>query len=113
MATKADKLESLTGGSGVHASMQGMALSSGDQTAFFPLDVQTYMRPITSLLNDGTRLKVVHDLKATLLAFHRMGITLAGPYMDVMVADYLLNPNRRDHQGPPDSEVSPPRVAPD
>ncbi len=88
----------LAGGTGVHASMQGMALSSGDKTAFFPLDVETYMRPITSLLNDGTRLKIVHDLKATLLAFHRMGITLAGPYMDVMVADYLLNPNRRDHQ---------------
>lgn len=88
----------LTGGTGVHTSMQGMALSSGDKTAFFPLDVETYMRPITSLLNDGTRLKIVHDLKATLLAFHRMGITLAGPYMDVMVADYLLNPNRRDHQ---------------
>jgi len=88
----------LAGGSGVHASMQGMALSSGDQTAFFPLDVQTYMRSITSLLNDGTKPKVVHDLKATLLAFHRMGITLSGPYMDVMVADYLLNPNRRDHQ---------------
>ncbi|SLM46964.1 DNA polymerase I [Nitrospira japonica] len=88
----------LAGGSGVLASMQGMALSSGDKTAFFPLDVQTYMRPITSLLNDGTRPKIVHDLKTTLLAFHRMGITLAGPYMDVMVADYLLNPNRRDHQ---------------
>jgi DNA polymerase-1 len=41
---------------------------------------------------------VVHDLKATLLAFHRIGVTLAGPYLDTMVADYLLNPNRRDHQ---------------
>jgi len=32
------------------------------------------------------------------LVFHRIGLTLAGPYLDTMVADYLLNPNRRDHQ---------------
>jgi DNA polymerase-1 len=87
----------LAGGTGVHVSMQGMALSSGDMTAFFPIDVQTYMRPITSLLN-GTKPKIVHDLKSTLLAFHRVGVTLAEPYVDTMVADYLLNPNRRDHQ---------------
>ena len=80
------------------SNVQGMALSTGDNTAFIPLDVQTYMRPITALLHDPTRTKVVHDLKATLLVFHRMGLTLAGPYLDTMVADYLLNPNRRDHQ---------------
>ncbi len=55
------------------------------------------MRPITTLLHDQSRTKVVHDLKATLLAFHRIGVTVAGPYLDTMVADYLLNPNRRDH----------------
>ena len=85
-------------GPGVQADVQGMALSMGDKTAFIPLDVRTYMRPIIALLHDPTRTKVVHDLKATLLAFHRIGVTLAGPYLDTMVADYLLNPNRRDHQ---------------
>jgi DNA polymerase-1 len=88
----------LSGGTGVKAAMQGMGLSTGEMTAFIPLDVHTYMRPITALLHDGTKIKVVHDLKATLLAFHRVGVTLVGPYFDVMVADYLLNPNRRDHQ---------------
>jgi DNA polymerase-1 len=87
----------LSGGSSVRADVLGFALSSGGQTAFFPLDVHTYMRPITNLLHDQTRTKVVHDLKATLLAFHRIGVTVAGPYLDTMVADYLLNPNRRDH----------------
>ncbi len=85
-------------GPGVQADVQGIALSAGDRTAFIPLDVRTYMRPIIALLHDSTRTKVVHDLKATLLAFHRIGVTLAGPYLDTMVADYLLNPNRRDHQ---------------
>ncbi|NJN69614.1 MAG: DNA polymerase I [Nitrospira sp.] len=41
--------------------------------------------------------KSYHDLKATLLAFHRIGITLAPPYVDTVIGDYLLNPNRRDH----------------
>ncbi len=88
----------LSPGPGVQEDVEGIALSTGDKTAFIPLDVRTYMRPITALLNNFTRTKVVHDLKSTLLSFHRIGVTLAGPYMDTMVADYLLNPNRRDHQ---------------
>lgn len=87
-----------SGGPGVQADMQGIALSAGGQTAFVPLEVRTFMRPITALLHETTRTKVVHDLKATLLAFDRIGVTLAGPCLDTMVADYLLNPNRRDHQ---------------
>ncbi len=88
----------LSAGSGMQAEPLGIALSTGEKTAFIPLDVRTYMRPITTLLHDPTRIKVVHDLKATLLVFHRIGLTLTGPYLDTMVADYLLNPNRRDHQ---------------
>jgi DNA polymerase-1 len=88
----------LSGKPGVQADVQGIALSSGGKTAFVPLDVHEYMRPITKLFQDVTRPKAVHDLKATMLAFHRIGVTLAGPYVDTMVADYLLNPNRRDHQ---------------
>ena len=82
----------------MQAELLGMALSVGDKTAFVPLNVHAYMRPIILVLHDSTRTKVVHNLKATLLAFHRIGVTLAGPYLDTMVADYLLNPNRRDHQ---------------
>ena len=88
----------LTPGPVGQADVQGIALSTGEKTAFIPLDVHAYMRPIIALLHDSTRTKVVHDLKATLLVFHRIGVTLAGPYLDTMVADYLLNPNRRDHQ---------------
>lgn len=88
----------LSGAPGVRADVQGIALSSGEKTAFTPIDVHAYMRPITALLHETTRTKAVHDLKATLLAFHRIGVTLEGPYLDTMVADYLLNPNRRDHQ---------------
>ncbi|MCP9449378.1 MAG: DNA polymerase I [Nitrospira sp.] len=88
----------LTGGSPWQADVQGIALSTGDHTAYIPLDVHEYMRPITALLHEPSRTKTTHDLKAVLLAFHRIGITLAAPYFDTMVADYLLHPNRRDHR---------------
>ncbi|MGA6827234.1 DNA polymerase I [Nitrospira sp. NS4] len=87
----------LSNGPSVRADVKGIALSAGGKTAYIPIDVHAYMRPITTLLHDHAHTKIVHDLKATLLAFHRIGITLAGPYLDTMVADYLLNPNRRDH----------------
>ncbi len=82
---------------GVHTDVLGITVSTGEHTAFIPIDVHTFMRPIMPVLHDTQRIKVVHDLKATLLAFHRIGITLAPPYMDTMIGDYLLNPNRRDH----------------
>jgi DNA polymerase I len=87
----------LAGQPGVHTDVLGLALSTGNQTAFIPIDVHAYMRTIIELLHDQTHTKTVHDLKSTLLAFHRIGITLASPYVDTMIADYLLNPNRRDH----------------
>ncbi|HWF59153.1 MAG TPA: DNA polymerase I [Nitrospira sp.] len=82
---------------GIHADVLGLALSTDGQAVFIPTDVHTFMRPITHVLHDRHRSKIVHDLKATLLAFHRIGVTLASPYVDTMIADYLLNPNRRDH----------------
>jgi DNA polymerase I len=88
----------LSPGPSVRADVQGIALSIGEKTAFIPLDGRTYTRPITALLHDSGRTKAVHDLKAILLVFDRLGLPLAGPYLDTMVADYLLNPNRRDHQ---------------
>jgi DNA polymerase I len=87
----------LAGQPGVHADVLGLALSTGEQTAFIPIDIHAYMRTVIEMLHDHTRTKTVHDLKTTLLAFHRFGITLAPPYVDTMIADYLLNPNRRDH----------------
>ena len=87
-----------SGGAGLPVEVHGIALSSGGKTAYIPLDVHEYMRPITTLLHETTRTKAVNDLKAALLACHRIGVILAGPYFDTMVADYLLNPNRRDHQ---------------
>jgi DNA polymerase-1 len=53
---------------------------------------------MTTVFGDVKRRKIFHDLKTTLLALHQAGVVLRGPCMDTMIADYLLNPNRRDHQ---------------
>ncbi|MBH0183137.1 MAG: hypothetical protein HP490_16075, partial [Nitrospira sp.] len=36
-----------SGGTGITMDVHGIALSSGDKTAYIPLDVHEYMRPIT------------------------------------------------------------------
>lgn len=87
----------LSGAPGVRAEVQGLAVSSGGQTAFLPIEAKAALAVVTAVLQDPTRTKAVHDLKAALLAFQRLGMALAGPHVDTMVADYLLNPNRRDH----------------
>jgi DNA polymerase-1 len=88
----------LGGGSGMEAQLLGFALSAGAHTGFVPLDAGRIMPSVTSLFADPGRPKVVHDLKTTLLVFLQAGLALQGPCTDTMIADYLLNPNRRDHQ---------------
>ncbi|HKY72107.1 MAG TPA: DNA polymerase I [Nitrospira sp.] len=88
----------LGGGPGIQARLLGIALSAGGSTAFVPFDLQSIMPSLTTLLRDPDRHKILHDLKSTLLALHQAGLVLSGPYTDTMIADYLLNPNRRDHQ---------------
>ncbi len=89
---------SLRGGSGTQSQLLGFALSAGGKTGFVPFELHERMPSITALLHDAQRPKVIHDLKNTLLSLHQAGVVLHGLCTDTMIADYLLNPNRRDHQ---------------
>ena len=51
--------------------------------------------PIRAVLADPAITKVGHDLKRSLIACRRAGLELAGPFRDVMVASYVLDPGRR------------------
>ncbi|MGC3975836.1 MAG: DNA polymerase I [Nitrospira sp.] len=85
-------------GAGVRANIQGCALGWPDGTAAFVQgEAQDWPQPLTAYVRDGRKPKAVQDLKPTLLALQRQGIDMPGPYFDTMVADYLLNPNRRAH----------------
>lgn len=52
---------------------------------------------VKSLLESRDIIKVGHDIKNDIAAFLDMGISLAEPSFDVMVADYLLEPSRSGH----------------
>ena len=51
--------------------------------------------PVRAALADPGITKVGHDLKRSLIACRRAGLELAGPFKDVMVASYVLDPGRR------------------
>ena len=88
----------LTGEPGVRTDIQGCALGRSDgNAAFVQGEARDWPRPLIECLHDGNKPKAVQDLKPLLLALHRQGIDMPGPYFDTMVADYLLNPNRRAH----------------
>ncbi|MDR4478439.1 MAG: DNA polymerase I [Nitrospira sp.] len=88
----------LTGEPGVRADIRGCALGRSDgHAAFVQGEARDWPRPLVECLRDGSKLKAVQDLKLLLLTLHRQGVEMPGPYFDTMVADYLLNPNRRAH----------------
>jgi len=83
---------------GVRADIRGCALGWPDgAAAFVQGEARGWPHPLIDCLRDGSRRKVIQDLKPVLLALHRQGLEMPGPYFDTMVADYLLNPNRRAH----------------
>jgi len=87
-------LHVVLGGAGVSAEVRGIALSTPDgRTAFAP----RLAGSLANLLTNHRVVKAVHDLKPGLLALHRAGVATVAPAFDTMVADYLLNPNRRAH----------------
>ncbi|MFW5951445.1 MAG: DNA polymerase I [Gemmatimonadota bacterium] len=56
------------------------------------------MAPLAAVLEDPEVRKTAHDLKAVLLTLRRAGVELEGLDFDTMVASYLLEPGRRDHE---------------
>jgi DNA polymerase-1 len=61
-----------------------------------PLDSEE-MEPLIAMLEDATVAKVGQNLKYDYLVFRRVGIELRGLSFDTMIASYLLEPGRREH----------------
>ncbi len=86
-----------------HRSGTGLGLGAddgngdgGDAPNLVPPDGPE-LQPLRDLLADRSIAKVGHDIKRSIVACRRAGLALAGPFKDVMVASYLLNPGRRSH----------------
>jgi DNA polymerase-1 len=56
------------------------------------------MAGLKAVLEDPAAAKVGHDLKRAALALTRADVRLAGMTFDVMIASYVLDPGRRDHE---------------
>ena len=88
----------LAGEAGVRAEVQSLAIGTADATAAFVQGGRAdWPEPVQELLRKPERTIAMHDLKPALLAFHRQGLIVEGATFDTMIADYLLNPNRRGH----------------
>jgi DNA polymerase-1 len=68
---------------------EGLNLASLDTDA---------MAPLREVLEDPAIEKIGHDLKHALLMFRRAGIELKGLTFDIMLASYLVEPGRREHE---------------
>ena len=56
------------------------------------------MKDLADLLGDADVEKSGHDLKLTILALRRAGVELRGVGFDLMLASYLIEPGRREHE---------------
>lgn len=85
-----------------HQRPEGLGLSDEDDRegtawARLPPLGSPEMAPLRDLLADPSVAKIGHDLKRSVVACRRAGADLLGPFKDVMVASYLMDPGRRSH----------------
>ena len=77
---------------------RGMAMAApAGPPVYFQGAGRSVPQAVKNLFRDRSLVKATHDLKPALLAFKGAGLDLSVPCFDTMIADYLLNPNRRAH----------------
>jgi DNA polymerase-1 len=75
----------------------GLGLDDPTMQNLPPLD-HASMRPLVDLIEDENIRKIGHNLKQDLLVLRRAGVELRGIEFDTMIASYILDPGRRDHE---------------
>jgi DNA polymerase-1 len=75
----------------------GMLALDGVGVRNLPALADPRMRPLVEVLEDAGIEKVGHDLKHDMLCLRQEGITLRGLAFDAMIASYVLDPGKRDH----------------
>jgi DNA polymerase-1 len=103
-------LQVITDGSApVRASIVGVAVSAGPRhgryvplghegfAAGASLDQREALELLGSVLTDANVEKVAHDFKAELIVLGRHGVSIAPLGLDTMIASYLIDANRSNH----------------
>jgi len=67
------------------------------QTVVQQVDKELLLQELKPLLEDERIKKIGQNLKYEFIIFKRHGITLRGIYCDTMIASYLLNPSKHNH----------------
>ena len=79
-------------------SIAARALAAGKSTIRnLPAIDSPEMAPLRQLLEDPSVVKIAQNAKFDVLAFRRAGIDVHGLSFDLMLASYVLDPNRRSH----------------
>ncbi|MBD3380493.1 MAG: DNA polymerase I [Candidatus Omnitrophica bacterium] len=79
--------------------LSGLALSAAEGSAIFvPTELVSGGGDLARLMRSDKVTKVCFDLKAQLRLFRRSGISIGGPFFDVMLADYLIDPSRPKYE---------------
>ncbi len=91
----------------MRAEIIGISLSCAPHEAFYipighrqvaqQIAKEQVLQELTPLLEDERIKKVGQNLKYEYIIFKRHGITLRGIYCDTMIASYLLNPSKHNH----------------
>ncbi|HJR76417.1 MAG TPA: DNA polymerase I [Nitrospiraceae bacterium] len=85
-------------GPAVRAELRGLTIgSAADEAGYVQGGPTAWPQPVVKWLISGENPKAAHDVKPLLIGLQREGHTFQGPCFDTMIADYLLNPNRRGH----------------
>ncbi|HEX2056124.1 MAG TPA: DNA polymerase I, partial [Nitrospiraceae bacterium] len=85
-------------GAPVRVDLQGLAVgTAAGEARYLQGGPATWLEPVARWLGGSDHPKAAHDMKPLLIAVQRQGCLLDGPCFDTMIADYLLNPNRRGH----------------
>ena len=91
----------------LRARLVGISISLKEHEAFYiplrhttidkQLPIKDVLNALKPLLASDKHLKIGQNIKYDMLAFRQEGVDIAEPISDTMVAAYLLNPNKHNH----------------
>jgi DNA polymerase-1 len=91
----------------MRAEIVGVSFACKEHEAFYipvahrnveqQVEKELLLQELKSLLEDERIKKIGQNLKYEFIIFKRHGITLRGIYCDTMIASYLLNPSKHNH----------------
>jgi DNA polymerase-1 len=85
-------------GAAIRAELRGLIIGTSiGEAGYVQGRPAAWPQSLVKWLGRTGNAKAAHDAKPLLIGLQRDGYDVQGPWFDTMIADYLLNPNRRGH----------------